>query len=368
VPPNYWLLDTSAVGGAFGFLTEGGPGESPLTHESFAKTIPNAHQWPVDNYWNYHCGASFGNFGTLTRFTTPLDTRYGAAKGTADYLQKSQLAAYEGLRAMFEGYSRNKYTSTGVIQWMLNNAWPEMIWHMYDYYLNQGGGYFGSKKACEPVHIMYSYNDASVWVVNSHYTPVSNLRASAEAFNLDGSSLYNHSAQVPSIAADGVQQLFVIPAITANSKTYFVRVRLYDSDNNPITDNVYWLSTSPDVPNFSRSTWYNTPCTSYADFTALQTLPAVSLNVTFKTATQSGVVTITVDVRNPSTSVAFFIRLRVTKGSGGDDVLPIFWDDNYFTLKGHEERVVQATFSAADIGAAQPVVVTELWNNISGKM
>jgi hypothetical protein len=23
----------------------------------------------------------------------------------------------------------------GVIQWMLNNAWPSMIWHLHDYYL-----------------------------------------------------------------------------------------------------------------------------------------------------------------------------------------------------------------------------------------
>ena len=41
-----------------------------------------------------------------------------------DYAQKSQLMAYEGIRAMFEAFSRNKYASTGVIQWMLNNAWP----------------------------------------------------------------------------------------------------------------------------------------------------------------------------------------------------------------------------------------------------
>ena len=30
---------------------------------------------------------------------------------------------YEGIRAMFEGYSRNKHrTATGVIQWMLNSG------------------------------------------------------------------------------------------------------------------------------------------------------------------------------------------------------------------------------------------------------
>ncbi len=33
------------------------------------------------------------------------------------------------------GYSRNKYESTGIIQWMLNNAWPEMVWHLYDWWV-----------------------------------------------------------------------------------------------------------------------------------------------------------------------------------------------------------------------------------------
>jgi exo-1,4-beta-D-glucosaminidase len=42
---------------------------------------------------------------------------------------------------------------------MLNNAWPSMIWHLYDYYLDAGAGYFATKKACEPLHIQYSYDD-----------------------------------------------------------------------------------------------------------------------------------------------------------------------------------------------------------------
>ena len=70
-----------------------------------------------------------------------------------------------------EAYGKNKYVSTGVIQWMLNNAWPSMIWHLYDYYLDAGAGYFAAKKACEPLHIQYSYDDQSIVVVNSTYGP-----------------------------------------------------------------------------------------------------------------------------------------------------------------------------------------------------
>ena len=75
---------------------------------------------------------------------------------------------YEAERAMFEAYGRNKYEATGVIQWMLNNAWPSIIWNLYDYYLVPSGAYFGSQKACEQLHVQYSYDDNSVAVVNGY--------------------------------------------------------------------------------------------------------------------------------------------------------------------------------------------------------
>ncbi len=74
---------------------------------------------------------------------------------------------YDAERAMFEAYSGHRYTSTGVIQWMLNNAWPSLIWHLYDYYLVPGGGYYGAKKANEPLHIQYAYDQRAAVVVNS---------------------------------------------------------------------------------------------------------------------------------------------------------------------------------------------------------
>jgi len=47
---------------------------------------------------------------------------------------------YDGQRAMFEAYARKQiHFPRGVIQWMLNNAWPSLIWHLYDYYLVPAG-------------------------------------------------------------------------------------------------------------------------------------------------------------------------------------------------------------------------------------
>ena len=110
-----------------------------------------------------------GRLKIIHVFTDALNARFGPATSADDYAVKAQLQTYEGVRAMYEAYSRNKYTSTGVIQWMLNNAWPSMIWHLYDFYLRPGGGYFGAKRAMESLHPIYGYDDHSIWLVSSQY-------------------------------------------------------------------------------------------------------------------------------------------------------------------------------------------------------
>ena len=132
VPPSYWLTDTKH-GGAYGFNTETSPGPAVPPVESLRRMIPQDHLWPIDEVWNFHAGGS--RFMNIKVFTDALNARLGTATGVEDYARKSQLMAYEGQRAMFEAYARNKYASTGVIQWMMNNAWPSMIWHLYDYFL-----------------------------------------------------------------------------------------------------------------------------------------------------------------------------------------------------------------------------------------
>src|SRR3984893_7050271 len=131
---------------------------------------------------------------------------------------------------MFGSYSRIKSSSTGIIQWMLNDAWPSLIWHLYDYYLEPAGGYFGTKKANEPIHIMYSYDDRSIAIVNSTYKPISGLRASVRVVDFDLKELFSQEEAVD-VAADGVQKLLQIPVAPSDvaPTVYFVQLKLTDS-------------------------------------------------------------------------------------------------------------------------------------------
>jgi len=358
VPPVYWYVDTKH-GGAYSFNTETGPGPAVPPIESLRKMLPAEHLWPIDEFWNFHAGG--GAFKDIHVFTEALNARFGTATGVEDYVRKAQVMAYDGQRAMFEAYARNKYTSTGVIQWMMNNSWPSMIWHLYDYYLRPAGGYFGTKKACELLHIQYSYDDRSVVVVNSYYQGMKGLKASAKVLNLDMTEKFSQQAQLDA-APDSSKRVLTLPVIQGLSPTYFVKLLLEDSAGKLVSSNFYWLSTKPETLNEAKSTWYYTPTQDYADYKALSTLPAVELKASAGMKTQGVEDVARVTVENPSKSLAFFVRLKIQKGISGDEVLPVLWEDNYFSLLPGEKRELTATVEVQNWQSADPVLVVEGWN------
>jgi exo-1,4-beta-D-glucosaminidase len=262
---------------------------------------------------------------------------------------------------MFEAFGRNKYVSTGVIQWMLNNAWPSMIWHLYDYYLRPGGSYFGAKKGCELLHVQYSYDDRSIVVVNSYYQAFPRTKVTARVYNLDMTEKFSREA-VLEAAPDSSTRVFVIPEIAGLTATYFVRLALEDSAGKTLGSNFYWLSTKPEVLDWDKSDWYHTPTRSFADFTALQGLPQVDLKLTSASETQGSEGRTRVTVVNPGRSLAFFIRLKVNKSSDGEEILPVLWEDNYFSLLPGERREIAASYRTRDLGRAKPVVELQGWN------
>ncbi|MEP6819855.1 MAG: glycoside hydrolase family 2 TIM barrel-domain containing protein [bacterium] len=360
VPASYWLLDKNA-GGAHGFATEISPGPAVPPLESLQRMIPKEHLWPIDEYWNYHAGG--GQFKNVDVFTAALNARYGPAKNVEDYAIKSQLMTYEGQRAMFEAYAGNRYTATGVIQWMLNNAWPSLIWHLYDYYLLPAGGYFGTKKANEPIHVQYSYDDKTVMAVNTTSQPQRNLRLTAQVYDLNLVEKFSKATDLD-LAADSNFKAFAIPQIDDLSVTYFLKLTLQDDNGKNISSNFYWLSTKDDVLDATKVKWYYTPVSSYADMTQLEELPAVKLSIS-GSAERSGQNQVArVTVSNPTRNLAFFVRLQIKKGNKGADVLPIVWQDNYFSLMPGERREVTATYKLKDLGAARAFLKVEGWNSI----
>ncbi len=86
----------------------------------------------------------------------------------------------------------------------------------------------------------------------------------------------------------------------------------------------------------------------------------VEASAAIKTATGKG--TLDVTVRNPSKNVAFMVHLRLTRGKGGEDVVPIFWEDNYFSLLPGENRTVSGQYDQSALNGKEPELAIDGWN------
>jgi exo-1,4-beta-D-glucosaminidase len=236
-----------------------------------------------------------------------------------------------------------------------------VIWHLYDYYLRPGGGYFGAKTAMQALHPVYGYDDHSIWLVSSQYADANDLKLTAKVYNLDMSEKFSKEETVRA-AADSTNKLFTLPDIEGLSPTYFLRLTLQDSTGKLVGSNFYWLSTTNETLDWENSKWYTTPTATYADYTALKQLPKVKLNVTSMSEQKGSEGVTHVILTNLSKDLAFFVRLKLNKGKGGEEVLPILWQDNYVSLLPGETVKLDARYQLSDLGAAKPVVEASGWN------
>jgi exo-1,4-beta-D-glucosaminidase len=321
------------------------------------KFIPPDSISTTNATWQYHCGTM--TFGNTHIFDSALMQRYGPAKDVRDYLAKAQLQNYEAHRAMMEAYGLNKYnTATGVVQWMLSNPWPGLIWHTYDYYLYPAGTYFGMKKSMEPLHVMYSYKTGEVCVTNSLLDTFAGLTVKADVYDATGANQFSKTAKT-SVGPDGIARCFTVPV---SGDLYLLRLDLKDASGKTRSINWYWLSRQQDQLDWKKSKWYYTPQSGFADYTGLNRLSPATIDVNVTTGKKENETIHMITLKNTSKSVAFFLHIRALKGKQGDDILPLIFSDNYISLAPGESRTIECTYENADAGTAAPYVLVSGWN------
>ena len=351
VPPNYWFVDKE-TGGAFGFDTEVSPGAQPPPEESIKKMFAKEHWWPIDDTWSFHSGRN--EFFTMEKYLKAFNKRYGEVENVENFAKKAQAMNYEAIRAMYEAFGIRKPLATGVIQWMLNAAWPKMFWQLYDYYLMPGGAFYGARKANQPLHIAYDYSDKTIHLVNHTYSAHPSLTAEARVFSLEAKELFSEKVNT-SIRENESKRVLEIPI---KEDVVFLSLNLKDASGKTIADNFYWLTKKPDVLDFKATEWFYTPTKEYADFTPLNKLPNAGIQV----QRQWNGNAVNVTLKNPSSQVAFFIELKITAVRTGRRILPVFWDDIYVSLLPGETKQLTARFSTDDLRGEKPVLQYSGWN------
>jgi len=340
-PPIYWYV-ADKLGGAYGFNTETGPGPQVPPLESIKKMIPENKLWPMGDSWKYHLGRN--EFESLDRYETAFNNRYGKVNSVEEFAAKSQVSNYEAIRPMFEAFSVNKPKATGVIQWMFNSAWPEMFWQLFDYYLMPNGAFYGTKKACQPLNLVYNYKDKDIYAVNDFYENKKELRAELKIFNKDSELIYEQSKKFDT-EENSSKKIIDIPETLDIKNLHFVNLELFNKEDKKVSDNFYWLSAKEDVLDFPNSDWFFTPIKSYSDLTELNTLPKAEISYKMLNSTSNN---FEIEVENETDKIAFFIDVKVLDKEKNESILPIFLSDNYFSLLPGESKTISGSFKKKD--------------------
>ncbi len=279
--------------------------------ETLRKFIPEHDLIPprgnqVRPSWSYH------KYITLRDFPE----RYGEISGVDDFAFKSQLVAYEQYRSLQEGINFKMWEwYTGMLVWKNQNPWTAMRGMLYDYYLDYTGGYFGYKNAANPVHIQLNLDDSTVCVINRTLYPLEDVNAGVTVYDIHGNRLDGWSSRF-STGAQSVINLEKLVLPDAGQQVYFARLVLENDENGLIADNFYWLSAER------------------GSYRQLGELGPAEVNVS------PGKISGTrfpVNIENPSDETAFFLRLKIVD-EDNNLILPVFIDDNYFTLLPGEQR------------------------------
>jgi exo-1,4-beta-D-glucosaminidase len=357
VPPRYWWEDREH-GGAFGFNTETGPGPQPPPLESLVRMIPADHLWPIDEVWNFHCGRN--EFNDMDRYVEALDRRYGPSGSAAEFSFKAQAANYEAIRPMFESFGANRPLTTGVIQWMLNSAWPETYWQLYDWYLLPNGAFYGTRAACQPLSLAYDYADRTVRAINDTRFSQTGLTAMIRAFDLGAKEIFTTTVELD-LAPGSARTAASLADVISPTPVWFLDLRLADSAGTEVGRNFYWLSAKDDVLDYANSLWFVTPTATFADFTALDELPAVELEISAVRTDGPAGPEVRVDLHNPTGGLAFFTELGV-RDPAGATIVPVLWDDNYVSILPGERRTLTARLPAGTAGEISTLSVRG-WNS-----
>ena len=342
VGPNYWYVDT-ANGGAYGFNTETGPGPQIPVKETVLRMIPQDKLWPINDIWNYHCNTSRSVFNSLNVFNGVLQQRYGSPTNLDNYLLKADLQQYEAMRPMYEAFRVNRSKATGVIQWMLNSAWPSFYWQLYDYYLLPTSAYYAARKANAPLQIVYDYGNHNLYLVNETLEKLTKLKARIRLVDLNGKELLSEEHMLSS-EENSTLKIFTVPAIPGIT---FLSLELLNDKNDILADNFYWLSPREDEYAWDKTEWYYTPMQTSADFRALNYIPPADVNVSYSHQVIDNRLVIDVKLTNATDKTAFFMRMNLID-KDNKTIYPVFWDDNYVSLLPGDSRTYRCKLPAGE--------------------
>jgi hypothetical protein len=328
----------------------GVPSQPPYNTLAKIVTDPvpdNSLPYPLNNTWGYH-DACTGNARYDTYYKAMLD-RFGAPVSMRDFSDKMQLLNAGGYRAIFEAAGHKLNETGGVMLWKLNAAFPSVVWQVYDWYLEPNAGYYFMQRACEPVHIQLNLDDSAIALVNRTYLRRSGLQYEVEVVGMTGASLFRGQGKTSLDTTDVKEVLSLRSVLQQAQGVSFVLLRLKDDQGRDLSHNVYWMSPGHDFADLRQMPTARVQAT---------VLPATTHPETSNRA--DGYTAWTLRFTNVSSGLAFFLNPQII--AAGEEVLPSFWSDNYFSIPAGQSITVRVSCPTAAFAGNAPQLRLEGWN------
>jgi hypothetical protein len=309
-----------------------------VSMDSLKLMMPEKDFWPQGTDWGVHDFTAMGA-QSADNFRRRLTKLYGPADNLQDWMELAQFVNYEGHRGMYEAQSKNRM---GLLIWMSHPCWPSMVWQTYDYYLEPTAGYFGAKKASEPLHIQWNPVTDSVEVVNYSGGSQPGLAAHVQLVNLDGSVKWEKSATLDS-KEDSVQSPIKMEYPAGLTPTHFIRLELKQGDKL-VSDNFYLHGTEDE------------------NYQGIRTLGKAKIQASTTAVRGTDRWMLTTTLQNTSSTPALNVRLKAVRDKSGDRILPAIYSDGYVALMPGETRKITTEIYVADTRGENPRIVVVGYN------
>ena len=294
---------------------------------------------------DYALGGSSGPSAQKTEtFNKMIANMFDKPKNAEEFAEWAQWVNYNGYRAMFEGRGEHR---RGLLLWMSHPAWPSMVWQTYDYYLNPTGAYFGSKKACEPIHIQWNPVRDDIEVVNYYAGDFAGVTAKTQLISQNGSVVWEK--EVPfDIKNDETVAVLPLEEPAALSNTYFIKLTLKQGDKL-LSDNFYVRGKES------------------GNYKSLLEMPYIQLTNDIKIVKEGDEWILSGTLKNESETPALMIRLAVKGDKTACVMAPVLYNENYFALMPGESKDIHITLAHADTQGERPTLEISGFNVTTDK-
>lgn len=310
-------------------------------YESLLAMLTDEHAWPIDEVWGLHDFCTDSAQGA-SAFLAAMD-KYGKYDDLASFARTAQMVNYENHKAMLE--SVHAVSGNGLLMWMSQSAWPSMVWQTYDYYYETNAGYFGIKKANQPINALFNSAKNLIQLRNAGKSALNDVQVVLNIYDANGQLLHT-DAKTMSIGSGATLSALSVPSLAEKSALQFIETFVYSKSGAELSRNIYWRNAA-----------------TYQDYTALSGLPTVEPEVSYRLLrVENGARFYEITVTNTAETPLVMLRLMTQNADSGERVLPMYYSDNYLTLMPNESQVVTLEVAESKLNGSEPQFAMEGWN------